>query len=197
MPAGGRSAEGKNRPWLQQHISAAYQVLTRNTKKRKFLSKHRLPLRFPPCLPLCAAVCPLSEWGSVPTPPGGSARIWTAVSPLRRSAYSGHPPPPGLFLEDEKKSRIKAGVAGVTSGRSLRPAVRVVTGFCGVSKVGSKSRRCYHLCGHDPRKATPARRKQGSHTVQSRLYWQKRENSLFFLQRRRHLSGQATREGKT
>ena len=63
LPAGGRSAEGKNRPWLQQHISAAYQVLTRNTKKRKFLSKHRLPLRFPPCLPLWAAVCPPSEKG--------------------------------------------------------------------------------------------------------------------------------------
>ena len=125
------------------------------------------------------------EWQG-PAPPCGSARIWTAVSPLRRSAYSGHPPPPGLFLEDEKKSRIKAGVAGVTSGRSLRPAVRVVTGFCGVSKVGSKSRRCYHLCSHDPRKATPARRKQGSHTVQARLDWQKRENSLLLPQSRRH-----------
>ena len=52
LPARGRSAERKNRPWLQQHISAAYQVLTRNTKKRKFLSEHSLPLRFPPCLPL-------------------------------------------------------------------------------------------------------------------------------------------------
>ena len=177
LPARGRSAERKNRPWLQQHISAAYQVLTRNTKKRKFLSEHSLPLRFPPRLPLWAAVCPPSERGRVLPLPAGSGRIWAAVSPLRRSVYSGYPPPPGLFLEDEKKSGIKAGVAGGASGRSLRPAVRVVTGFCGVSKAGSKSRRCYHLCSHDPRKATPARRKQGSHTVQARLDWQKRETA--------------------
>ena len=30
-------------------------------------------------------MCPLSEMGSVPTPLGGSARIWTAVSPPQRT----------------------------------------------------------------------------------------------------------------
>ena len=75
-----------------------------------------------------------------PAPPSGSARIWAVVSPLRRSAYSGHPPPPGLFLEDEKKSRIKAGVAGGSSGRSHLPAVRAVTGALRCIKSGVKIR---------------------------------------------------------
>ena len=131
LPARGRSAERKNRPWLQQHISAAYQVLTRNTKKRKFLSEHSLPLRFPPRLPLWAAVCPPSERGRVLPLPAGSGRIWAAVSPLRRSVYSGYPPPPGLFLEDEKKSGIKAGVSGGASGRSHLPALRPQARFGG------------------------------------------------------------------
>ena len=95
LPARGRSAERKNRPWLQQHISAAYQVLTRNTKKRKFLSKHRLPLRFPPCLPLCAAVCPLSEWGSVPTPPGGSGGCGQKAGPKQIIEEKIKQPGPG------------------------------------------------------------------------------------------------------
>lgn len=33
------------------------------------------------------------------------------------------------FFEDEKESRINAGVAGGASGRSHLPAVRAVTGF--------------------------------------------------------------------
>ena len=36
------------------------------------------------------------------------------------------------------RSRIKAGVAGGASGRSLRPAVRVVTGFAVYQKWGQK-----------------------------------------------------------
>ena len=105
--------------------------MTRNTKKRKFLSEHSLPLRFPPRLPLWAAVCPPSERGRVLPLPAGSGRIWAAVSPLRRSVYSGYPPPPGLFLEDEKKSGIKAGVSGGASGRSHLPALRPQARFGG------------------------------------------------------------------
>ena len=131
-------------------------------------------------------MCPPSGRDRVPAPPGGSGRIWAGVPPLRRSAYLGHPPPPGLFSEDEKYSRIKAVVAGGASGRSLRPAVRVVTGFCGVSKVGSKSGPWLHFCSHYPQTPTVATKKQVSSPVQARLYWQKRETSLFFLQRRRH-----------
>ena len=125
--------------------------------------------------------------GIISSPTGRGYQVGNCISDVSLFGLSG----------DLNYSGIKAGVAGGTSGRSLRPAVRVVTGFFGVSKVGSKSRRCYHLCGHDPRKATPARRKQGSHTVQARLDWQKRENSLHFPKGRRHLSGQATEEGKT
>ena len=123
--------------------------------------------------------------GIISSPTGRGYQVGNCISDVSLFGLSG----------DLNYSGIKAGVAGGASGRSLRPAVRVVTGFCGVSKAGSKSRRCYHLCSHDPRKATPARRKQGSHTVQARL-WQKRENSLHFPKGRRHLSGQATREEK-
>ena len=54
------------------------------------------------------------------------------------------------FAEDERKSRINAGVAGGASGRSHLPAVRAVTGFFGVSKVGSKTDGGDHVCGHIP-----------------------------------------------
>ena len=68
-------------------------------------------------------------------------------------------PHPGLFAEDEKKSRINAGVAGGASGRSHLPAVRAVTGFWGVSKVGSKTGSGDHVCGHDPRTPTAITKK--------------------------------------
>ena len=60
---------------------------------------------------------------------------------------------------DERKSRIKTGVTGGSSGRSLRPAVRGVTGFCGVSKVGSKTGGRDHTCGHNPRTPTAITKK--------------------------------------
>ena len=66
--------------------------------------------------------------------PSDRGRIWAAVPALWGESF----PPPGLFAEDEKKSRIKAGVAGGASGRSLRPAVRVVTGFAVYQKWGQK-----------------------------------------------------------
>ena len=88
-----------------------------------------------------------------------SGQFWAAVSP---SLERGHFPS-GLFTEDEKKSRIKAGVAVGASGRSHLPAVRAVTGVLGVSKVGSKSGLYYHLGGHYPQTPTVITKKQGSH----------------------------------
>ena len=61
--------------------------------------------------------------------------------------------------QDERKSRINAGVAGGASGRSQLPAVRAVTGVCGVSKVGSKTAGGDHACGHRPRPPTVTTKK--------------------------------------
>ena len=77
-----------------------------------------------------------------------SGQFWAAVSP---SLERGHFPS-GLFTEDEKKSRIKAGGAVGASGRSLRPAVRVVTGVLRCIKSGVKnSRRGSRLRSQSPR----------------------------------------------
>ena len=84
-----------------------------------------------PCEPLCA---PIAD-GARPLPlQADSGRFWAAVSPsLERGRF-----PSGLFTEDEKKSRIKAGVAVATSGRSHLPAVRAVTGSFRCIKSGVK-----------------------------------------------------------
>ena len=87
--------------------------------------------------------------------PADTSRIGAAVLPLWREDL----PPPGLFTEDEKKSRIKAGVAVGASGRSHLPAVRAVTGVLGVSKVGSKTGSGDHVCGHNPRTPTAITKK--------------------------------------
>ena len=88
-----------------------------------------------------------------------SGQFWAAVSP---SLERGHFPS-GLFTEDEKKSRIKAGVAVGAFGRLHLPAVRAVTRVFGVSKVGSKTASRDHVWGHYPRTPTAATKKQGSH----------------------------------
>ena len=98
-----------------------------------------------PCEPLCA---PIAD-GARPLPlQADSGRFWAAVSPsLERGRF-----PSGLFTEDEKKSRIKAGGAVGASGRSLRPAVRVVTGVLRCIKSGVKnSRRGSRLRSRFPR----------------------------------------------
>lgn len=108
---------------------AACQILLHNTKKEQiFLSADVPPVRSPPVWP-CEGLCGLLwEGAESPVPlPADTGRIWAAVPPFRRNAYSGHVPPPNRFARDEKKSRIKTGVAGGSSGRSLRPAVRVVS----------------------------------------------------------------------
>ena len=108
------------------------------------------------CEPLCGPI----TGGAEPLPlPASTGRIWAIVPPLRRSAYPWYLPLSNRFTRDEKKSRINAGVASGSSGRSLRPAVRVVTGFCGVSKVGSKTGSGDHVCGHNPRTPTAITKK--------------------------------------
>ncbi|ERK61333.1 hypothetical protein HMPREF1546_03150 [Oscillibacter sp. KLE 1745] len=104
------------------------------------------------CEPLCAPITGGAE--SLPLP-ADRDRIWAAVPPLWREDS----PHSGFFTGDERKSRINAGVASGSSGRSLRPAVRVVTGFCGVSKVGSKTGSGDHVCGHNPRTPTAITKK--------------------------------------
>ena len=64
-----------------------------------------------------------------------SGQFWAAVSP---SLERGHFPS-GLFTEDEKKSRIKAGVAVGAFGRLHLPAVRAVTGVFRCIKSGVKN----------------------------------------------------------
>ena len=83
------------------------------------------------CEPLCAPITGGAE--SLPLP-ADRDRIWAAVPPLGREDS----PHSGFFTGDERKSRIHAGVASGSSGRSLRPAVRVVTGFAAYQKWGQK-----------------------------------------------------------
>src|SRR5699024_4411658 len=88
--------------------------------------------------------------GQTPAPPNGYGRIW-AVVPLSLERVLS---PSGRFAEDGEYSRINAGVASVSSGRSLRPAVRDVTGFFGVSMVGSHTGSGDHVGGHN--RSTPS-----------------------------------------
>ena len=107
------------------------------------------------CEPLCSPIA--GGAGTLPLP-ADRDRIWAAVPPLWREDF----PHPGLFAEDNKKSRIKTGVAVGASGRSQLPAVRAVTGVLGVSKVGSKTGGGDHACGHNSQAPTVTMKKQGS-----------------------------------
>ena len=96
--------------------------------------------------------------GRVPVPP---SRYRPDLGRGSRPFWNGGFLPPGPFLEDEKKSRIKAGVAVGASGRLHLPAVRAFTRVFGVSKVGSKTAGENHVCGHAPREATAATKNRG------------------------------------
>ena len=108
--------------------------------------------RMTACEPLCAPITGGAE--SLPLP-ADRDRIWAAVPPLWREDS----PHSGFFTGDERKSRINAGVASGSSGRSQLPAVRAVTGVLGVSKVGSKTGSGDHVCGHNPRTPTAITKK--------------------------------------
>ena len=84
-----------------------------------------------PCEPLCASIAGGAESLSLPA---GTGRIWAAVPETAERGFSSS----GHFSEDEKKSRIKAGVAVGASGRSRLPAVRAVTGSFRCIKSGVK-----------------------------------------------------------
>ena len=86
----------------------------------------------------------------------------------------------GRIWGTRERGRIKAGVASGSSGRSLRPAVRVVTGLCGVSKMGSKTGSGDHVCGHNPRTPTAITKKQGSYPGKEK-FMGKKERFAFYL----------------
>ena len=74
--------------------------------------------------------------GTLPLP-ANTGRIWAAVPAVSERGFLT----PGPFSEDEKYSRIKAGVAVGASGRSHLPAVRAVTGSFRCIKSGVKNSR--------------------------------------------------------
>ena len=73
--------------------------------------------------------------GQSPCP---SRRVWANVGRLWEALRYKASGPFGMEPRDERKSRIKTGVAGGASGRSQLPAVRVVTGFAVYQKWGQK-----------------------------------------------------------
>ena len=79
-----------------------------------------------PCLAVCTVVCLDYGRGRVPTPP---RQAQANVGRCSRPFWTGGFLPPGPFSEDEKYSRIKAGVADGSFSQSQLPAVRAVTGI--------------------------------------------------------------------
>ena len=90
---------------------------------------------------------PRSREGQIPCPSrrvyANMGRLWEVL----RHKASG---PFGAEPEDEKKSRINAGVAGGASGQSQLPAVRAVPGIFQVVVIGVKSGKENQFCGHSP-----------------------------------------------
>lgn len=111
------------------------------------------------------------------TPPSGFqasvGRLWEALRHKASGPFYTEP-------RDERKSRIKAGVAGGSSGRSHLPAVRAVTWLWGVSKVGSKTGGGDHACGHNPQTPTVTTKKQGS-SLRKEQFMGRKEKFAFYL----------------
>ena len=87
-----------------------------------------------------AGQSPCPTWGFQ----GGFGPLWADLarcSTAVEEAYPGNLPPHNWFTEDERKSRIKAGVADGSFGQSHLPAVRAVTGVLRCIKSGVKNRR--------------------------------------------------------
>ena len=123
----------------------------------------------------CGPLCALLLGGGTPLPlPEDTSRIWTAVPPLWR-ADSPHP---GLFTEDEKKSRIKAGVADGSSGQSHLPAVRAVTGVFRVTESGVKIRAVISLLRSLSPNTYCHNKKIGVNPRKGAIYGRKKEISL-------------------
>ena len=92
--------------WSQTLLSPLVKSCYTIQRKSKFFSLPMSPLYV---LPLFGRVrgC-VASFGKVQSPlplPADTGRIWAAVPPFRRNAYSGHVPPPNRFARDEKKSR--------------------------------------------------------------------------------------------
>ena len=84
---------------------AACQILLHNTKKEQIFSLPMSPLYVLPLFGRVRGCVASFGKGQSPLPlPADTGRIWAAVPPFRRNAYSGHVPPPNRFARDEKKS---------------------------------------------------------------------------------------------
>ena len=60
------------------------------------------------------------------------------------------------------------------------PQCGQLRGFCGVSKVGSKSDLCCHLCGHEPGTPTVTTKKQRS-SPRKEQFMGRKEKFAFYL----------------
>ena len=80
---------------------AACQILLHNTKKEQIFLCRCPPCAFSPLFGRVRGCVASFGEGQVPVPlPADTGRIWAAVPPFGRNAYSGH-----RFARDEKKSR--------------------------------------------------------------------------------------------
>ena len=76
--------------------------------------------------------------GQSPCP---SRRVWANVGRLWEALRYKASGPLGMEPRDERKSRIKAGIADGSSGQSQLPAVRAVPSVSQVVGIGVKSRK--------------------------------------------------------
>ena len=108
-----------------------------------------------PCEALCAPIADGQNPYPSQTSPGQRGPLFPAV-------LEGDFLPPGPFTEDERYSRIKAGVAVGASGRSRLPAVRAVTGSFRCIKSGVKIRAVLSFLGSRFPNSYCRNKKQGS-----------------------------------
>ena len=125
------------------------------------------------CEPLYA---PIVGGAGAPAPPSGFKPDFGRCSPLWREGF----PHPELFAEDEKKSRIKAGVADGSFGQSHLPAVRAVTGVFRVTESGVKIRPVISHLRSLSRNTYCHNKKQGSIPGKEK-FMGKKERFAFYL----------------
>lgn len=97
--------------------------------------------------PVMRCVYPDGAGWNPPAPTRPSTRIWAAFE---------------ASAEDERKSRIKAGVAGDPRGKHFCPQCGQLRGLLRCPEIGSKTEKYYHFCGRYPRTLTATTKNQGS-----------------------------------
>ena len=129
---------------IQKAIDHSYErqmvKLEEVTERQRVAEELQKQGRVRPCEPLCAALPGAAGTDTPQLCLGGFRPI--SEEPTRTKVEGAY--------EDESRSRINTRRQVRRSVRSLLPAVRAVTGFSGSSKVGSKSKGCYHFCGRYP-----------------------------------------------